>query len=755
MSFADKSAFHQFVTTASSADHVSAFGESLTSFRNSIDQLGGGGSRDSSPMEVDDAVVFGLDTVQVTSHDAICCGAVGKEGKTMCIKRNCRTESHRVKCQHPFVPVIYLKKGQDKVHIDPYVVVSPDLSPSHQTEIMNTKFSVQTWAKLAHTRDMAAHKGVSLDEAQDLIKRKREIFKTPARSNKRVTDHDIALEGFDKFLDIHQKFEAGDDGPLAVSLLEEKLAEVKSQLSDTSTPNEVFASILPTLLEIARQLSQDRNLMDINRDHVQFLSKFTKEETTRIEDSTNTLKVDVETLMTTIGEMGAMSHHPKSILCEAIDSLHGMLMKVGVTEAADKDQPLLTHVEMESFLNHVEILLTGLNKRLEVIEQTSGDPHQNGGLTLPSQGLSGHEGTISDVDRAWKAQVDEAIKNLKVNASQPLSTERGFSYESYHFPDMEEFQAWLEVKEGASIVPLALFQSWPTLFHRIFKDLTGESRSIRDIQAINAMDMRDNDANSAEALGMMGMPHLFKGKDGKFAMVFSGLNTGGAKSRFRGCPTKKVWGKLSQHDGLRYKAEEALVRVQKNIREDIERVLKSPEVKSLCLSMLLSTVEFIKSLFAYMTDTYEELETSFGDENKTWDFTCKCVEDVLTTEFSESRAIAPGMDFGDSTFTLRMIWCSLQILTVQQKFMDVGIANHSTLSATYSRFLIKNSQTGDIASIKKELEAAKKQNSKLEERVKDLEAKVKAATGAADKAAQSVRALQNQMKGKNSNNSGN
>ncbi len=91
------------------------------------------------------------------------------------------------------------------------------------------------------------------------------------------------------------------------------------------------------------------------------------------------------------------------------------------------------------------------------------------------------------------------------------------------------------------------------------------------------MDMRDNDANSAEALGMIGMPHLFKGKDGKFAIVFSGLNTNGAKSRSQGCPNKKVWGKLSQHGGLRYKAEEALVQVQKNIHEDIDRVLsKNP-----------------------------------------------------------------------------------------------------------------------------------------------------------------------------------
>ncbi len=285
------------------------------------------------------------------------------------------------------MPVIYLKKGQDKVHIDPYVVVSPDLSPSQHTEIMNTKFSVQSWAKLAHTRDMAAHKGVSLGEAQDLIKRKREIFKTPARSNKRVTDHDTALEGFDKFLDIHQKFEAGDEGPLAVSLLEEKLAEVKSQLSDASSPDVVFASLLPTLLEIIRQLSQDRALMDINRDHVQFLSKFTKEETARIEDSTNTLKVDVETLMATIGEMGAMSHYPKSTLCEAIDSIHGILMKVGIAEASDKDQNVITQDEMQALLNHMKELLTGLNRRLENLENTSGATNQSTGLTLPNLGM--------------------------------------------------------------------------------------------------------------------------------------------------------------------------------------------------------------------------------------------------------------------------------------------------------------------------------------------------------------------------------
>ncbi len=320
---------------------------------------------------------------------------------------------------------------------------------------------------------------------------------------------------------------------------------------------------------------------------------------------------------------------------------------------------------------------------------------------------------------------------------------------------MDSFQSFLEEKEGSSVVPLSLFQSWPTLFHRIFKDLTGESRGLRELKAIADFEMRDHDAYSAEALAMQGMPFLFKGRDGKTILGYTGLNTGGSKCRFRGCPSEKAFGKLSQHDGLRYKAEEAIVRVQRNIREDIEKTCRSPEVRSLCLSMLIATVEFVKALFAYMTDTYEDLFLSFGDESKTWDFVCKCVEDVLTTEFSEARAIAPGMDFGDDSFSIRMAWCSLKILCVQQKFMDVGIANHSTLSATYSRFLIKNSQTADIASLKKELEASRKANSKLEEKLKDLESKVKAATGAADKAAQAVRALQNQVKGNRNNNNNN
>ena len=41
---------------------------------------------------------------------------------------------------------------------------------------------------------------------------------------------------------------------------------------------------------------------------------------------------------------------------------------------------------------------------------------------------------------------------------------------------------------------------------------------------------------------------------------------------------------------------------------------------------------------------------------------------------------------------------------VQEKFMEVGITNHSSLSGAYCRFLIKNSQNAEVTTLKTKVE---------------------------------------------------
>ena len=49
----------------------------------------------------------------------------------------------------------------------------------------------------------------------------------------------------------------------------------------------------------------------------------------------------------------------------------------------------------------------------------------------------------------------------------------------------------------------------------------------------------------------------------------------------------------------------------------------------------------------------------FADEVEAWDFVCYCVEQILTTEFSDARAQASGLDFRDSNLSKRMLWVSV------------------------------------------------------------------------------------------------
>ena len=170
------------------------------------------------------------------------------------------------------------------------------------------------------------------------------------------------------------------------------------------------------------------------------------------------------------------------------------------------------------------------------------------------------------------------------------------------------------------------------------------------------------------------------------------------------------------------------------IQHDIDSDLSHPEVKSLASKMAMRTLEFCQALIQFLLDTYRDYLPSFGCSTKTWDFVCLCVEKVLTSEFAEARSLVHGLDLAQPNFGSKMIWGSLRILCVQERFLEVGIGNHPILSSTCSRYLIKNSGLGD-GDVAKQM--ATKNTSKivsLEATIADLKSQVKSATSLADKA---------------------
>ena len=247
------------------------------------------------------------------------------------------------------------------------------------------------------------------------------------------------------------------------------------------------------------------------------------------------------------------------------------------------------------------------------------------------------------------------------------------------------------------------------------------------------MNFRDYDARAAQAMSNSGLPMLFTEKNR--GVSYSGSEANTAKgARFSAMPTQRQFGEMGDKDGLRHRALLSLDRVVKNITFDIQHLLKNPEVKALATLMLLRTADFVRATFQYISDTYYELIPVFANEVETWDFVCYCVEQILTTEFSDARAQASGLDFRDSNLSKRMLWVSMRVVMVQEGFMEVGLANHSSLSGAYCRFLIRNSQNSEVTKLKSKVERYDNQFAKMNQVIEELKSRVKAAESTADRA---------------------
>ena len=78
-----------------------------------------------------------------------------------------------------------------------------------------------------------------------------------------------------------------------------------------------------------------------------------------------------------------------------------------------------------------------------------------------------------------------------------------------NFGSMADLHAWFERLEDTGKVPLALFPSWPVLFDRMWIEMVGLTRDIREIKAISDLGSKDNDVHAAQALAGCGLPKLY------------------------------------------------------------------------------------------------------------------------------------------------------------------------------------------------------------------------------------------------------
>ena len=114
-------------------------------------------------------------------------------------------------------------------------------------------------------------------------------------------------------------------------------------------------------------------------------------------------------------------------------------------------------------------------------------------------------------------------------------------------------------------------------------------------------------------------------------------------------------------------------------------------------------------------------------------------------EFDVARSILRGHDVKSEQFNERMLWTSLRTVVIQETFLSKTFQNHDSLSGAYSTFLLKNSQSAEVNSMKRKLEKMESVVESLNSKIAKFDSKVKGAEGAADKVAKGLKEFKEKM----------
>ena len=698
-----------------------------------------GGADGATLFSVDGDKVMGLNLVLLRSFSDVCGGEVGCTGcGCVLAKESCTTLKHlRSKVTWPSEPSIFFRGRQGSIYLEPALPLRA-IAASDVAQVLQASYSIESWAEEVATYGIAQKLGSTVYDAQSNLRTAKATFRTPARDNKRQVDFMSTLAEVQK-----SSVKALKLDPI-VPVLEEKIAELTALKSsnDGGTKLEVTDALV-LFLDLARRVDNQATSEGSRDELVSSSSEYVKSELCDINLMIGALEGEISVLKALVGKRPT-ELKAEGNLFEIVSTFETILISSGAEEAALKNLPLASRTWLGSVLLPYKKAIDVLATRVAGLENgfVGG---QGGADAIPLQlhrapRPSTTAPPVASRDTSWERDIEAQLASLSRLAAGNVSAgDKGVNFGGQVFSSKGEMQAWLEQREGHSRFPFSSFQCHITMLQRVHTLLTGGRRELRDVKYMSDLKIRDHDVNAAQAFSAGGLPSIFKGD--KNSPIFTGLETGGPKARFPNIPTFARFGETNDHDAMRHKILSGLSDVHKTIQHDIDADLSHPEVKSLASKMAMRTLEFCQALIQFLSDTYQDYLSSFGCTTKTWDFVCLCVEKVLTSEFAEAKSLMSGLDLGQQNFGSKMIWGSLRVVCVQERFLEVGIGNHPILSSTCSRYLIKNSGLGDGDVAKQMAVKNSSKISALEVTIADLKSQVKSATSLADKATSALKKI--------------
>ncbi len=290
--------------------------------------------------------------------------------------------------------------------------------------------------------------------------------------------------------------------------------------------------------------------------------------------------------------------------------------------------------------------------------------------------------------------------------------------------DVEDFM----MKHGPSshgIPKYGLFIEPLTLLHWVYAKLKGFSASQSELTNKVKLNLHEHELRAVEAYGH-DVPLIYA-KDSTDVLQ---TDTSLEKSRLSNIMKYEDFDSPGFDAGLRKRLESVLQMVVNSLAKAIESTFKNHQyVCSLAKEMLNISHKFILALHNYMVDTYTSFKAmGVGSPKQVWGLVTFVVEQLFRNDFAMKREDAIGnLDTSDRHSGFVAMWCSIKSVGLAKDLVEMGIKETPSISASYIRFVLSQSNMGKVGAMIEENNCLKR---KLESTNEELAAVKKIATDA-------------------------
>ena len=232
------------------------------------------------------------------------------------------------------------------------------------------------------------------------------------------------------------------------------------------------------------------------------------------------------------------------------------------------------------------------------------------------------------------------------------------------------------------------------------------------------------------------IPTVFLGESKEMTVI-----TDEDKSKLANLPSFKAWHHPGREKGLSQQIRSSAQLVKGALHNAITDALsKHDKLYSMALEMLETSFEFVSQLSNYITNTFIDFrELEVGSEKDIWNLIVFVVEHLFKNDFARARQLSiTRLNAGDRDSAFVVMWCSLRSVGVAKALANVGISDSPAVSASYTRFVLTQSNRGKISAVEEENERLRKEMDALKADLASIKSQAKEAKRTADSAMSKV-----------------